>query len=237
MALPISTTPIYNLIVPSTEQTVQYRPFLVKEEKALLIAQQSEDPVVMINTLKDVIKSCVKDNIDIDRLATFDIEYIFTQIRAKSVGEVVELIFLCDTCDDENAKVKVAFDLTKLKVEKDPAHKNKISLFDDVGVVMKYPGIEVIDKLQSSNSQSMDQIFDVIIECIECIYTQNEVFYTKEQSKTEMSSFLENLTSEQLGKIQTFFETMPKIRQEVDYTCPVCGKVHHKYLEGINSFF
>ena len=237
MALPISTTPTYTLTIPSTDRQVKYRPFLVKEEKALLIAQQSEDPIVMVDTLKDIIKSCIKDEIDVDKLATFDIEYIFSQIRARSVGEVVELVFLCDTCEDEKAKVKVAFDLTKIKVEKNPNHTNKIALFNDVGVVMKYPGVEIINKLQSVDSASMDQIFDVIIECIEYIYDSTELFHAREQTREELVQFLENLTSEQLSKIQQFFDTMPKIRLEVDYNCPVCGKAHHRYLEGINSFF
>lgn len=237
MALPLSNTPIYNLTIPSMEKNVRYRPFLVKEEKALLVAQQSEDAVVMLDTLKNIIKSCVKDEIDVDSLATFDLEYIFTQLRAKSVGEVVELIFSCDTCTDEKAKVKIAFDLTKLKVEKDPKHSKNIPLFNDVGVIMKYPSIELINKLQGVVDNNVDQIFEVVIDCMDSIYTGEEIFHAKEQSKAELMEFLENLTSEQFAKIQNFFETMPKIRQDVEYNCPVCGKHHSKYLEGINSFF
>lgn len=237
MSLPLSNTPIYNLTIPSTEKNVRYRPFLVKEEKALLVAQQSEDAVVMLDTLKNIIKSCIKDEVDVDSLATFDLEYIFTQLRAKSVGEVVELIFSCDTCTDEKARVKIAFDLTKLKVEKDPSHNKNIPLFNDVGVIMKYPSIELINKLQAVTDSNIDQIFEVVIDCIESIYTSDEVYHANEQTKAELMEFLENLTSEQFAKIQKFFETMPKIRQDVEYTCPVCGKHHSKYLEGINSFF
>ena len=120
MALPINNTPVYELIIPSTGKTVKYRPFLVKDEKALLLAKQSEDSSVMINTLQDVIKSCIKDDIAVENLAMFDLEYIFTQIRAKSVGEEVELIFRCQHCDDEKAKVQMRIDLTKLEVSKDP---------------------------------------------------------------------------------------------------------------------
>lgn len=236
MALPISNTPVYNLTVPSTGKNVKYRPFLVKEEKALLIAQQSEDPVVMIDTIKNIIAACVKD-IDVDTLATFDIEYIFAQIRAKSVGETVDLIFYCDTCTDENAKVQKSFDLTQLKVEKNPNHTSKIELFDDVGIVMKYPNIETITKLQEFDNAGIDQIFDIIIDCVEYIYDSEQVYYAKDSNKEELEDFLENLTSEQFGKVQEFFDTMPKIRQEVDFTCPVCGKEHHKVLEGIQSFF
>lgn len=236
MALPLSNTPIYNLTVPSTGKQVKYRPFLVKEEKALLIAQQSEDPVVMIDTIKNIIQSCLKDT-DVDTLATFDIEYIFAQIRAKSVGETVDLVFYCDTCTDDKATVKISFDLTQLKVEKNPEHTNKIELFDDVGIVMKYPSMETITKLQNLENASVESIFGVIIDCVDYIYNSNELFYAKDHTKAELEQFLENMTSEQFGKVQKFFDTMPKIRQEVDYDCPVCSKHHHKVLEGIQSFF
>lgn len=237
MALPLSNTPIYTLVIPSTNKSVKYRPFLVKEEKALLVAQQSEDSLVMLNTLKNIITSCIKDEIDIDSLATFDLEYIFTQLRAKSVGEIVELVFRCDTCEDENAKVKIAFDLTKLKVEKDPKHSTKLELFNDVGVIMKYPSIELVNRLQDVQNGDINQIFEVVIDCIDSIYNSEEMFHAKEQSHGDLMEFLENLTSDQFAKIQNFFETMPKIKQEVEYSCPVCGKHHTKYLEGINSFF
>lgn len=236
MALPLSNTPIYNLIVPSTGKQVKFRPFLVKEEKALLIAQQSEDPVVMIDTIKNIITACVRD-IDVDSLATFDIEYIFAQIRAKSVGETVELIFYCDTCTDEKAKVNLTFDLTKLEVQKDPEHTNKIELFNDVGIVMKYPSIETLTKLQNLDSAGINEVFNVITDCVDYIYNNEQVFHAKEHSKKELEEFFENLTSEQFGKVQKFFETMPKIRQDADYNCPVCNKHHHKVLEGIQSFF
>lgn len=237
MALPLTNTPIYTLTIPSTEKTVRYRPFLVKEEKALLVAQQSEDPIVMLDTLKNIVRSCIQDNVDVDELATFDLEYIFTQLRARSVGEVAELIFYCDTCQDDNAKVKIAFDLTKLKVEKNPDHTNNIKLFNDVGLMMKYPSIDMINTLQKINAGDVNQIFEVVISCIDSIYNSSEIFHAKEQTHDELMQFLENLTSEQFSKIQQFFETMPKLRQEVEYTCPVCGKHHKKYLEGINNFF
>lgn len=241
MALPLNTTPVYTLTIPSTEKLVKYRPFLIKDEKALMIAQQSEDPIVMFDTLKAVIKSCldVKDNvsIDVNSLATFDLEYIFTQIRAKSVGERVELFLKCDVCDDEKAVTQVNLDLTQLNVEKDPSHTNKIGLYDDVGIVLKYPSLELIAKLDGLNSDNIDQMFDVIVECIDYIYTSSEVFHAKEQTKDDLREFLNNMTSDQFAKVQTFFETMPRLKKEIDYKCPVCGRDHHKVLEGLNSFF
>jgi len=237
MALPISTSPTYTLQVPSSKELVKFRPFLVKEEKALLIAQQSEDPVVMVDTLKGIISSCVNTKLDLNKLATFDLEYIFTQIRAKSVGENVDLIFPCDTCTDEKAKVKIGFDLTKIQVSFPEGHSKKIELFDDVGIIMKYPSLEIIKEIENVNDGDIDSVFRVVIECVESIYNSDEVYLAKDQKKQEILEFLENLTAEQFSRIQKFFETMPRLKQEVDYTCPVCNEKHHKVLEGLDSFF
>jgi len=237
MALPINSTPIYSLTVPSTKKQIKFRPFLIKEEKALLIAQQSEDATVMVDSLKEVIKSCVKDDIDVNALATFDLEYVFTQIRARSVGEVIDLTLKCDTCVDEKAITPVKIDLLKLNVQTPENHTTKIELFDDVGITMKYPTMEVVKKLESLNTNDIDSVFNIVVECIDYIYNSTEVFAAKDQSKTELTEFLNNLTSDQFEKIQTFFETMPKLKHAIDYKCPVCNKEHHKVLEGLNSFF
>ena len=238
MALPINTATIYNMILPSTGKSLRYRQFFVKEEKALLIAQQSEDMTVMVDTLKAVIKACILDELDVNKLATFDLEYLFCQIRAKSVGENVELLFNCDDChDDPKAKSRVVIDLTTLEVTKVPTHTNKITLFADVGVIMKYPTMDMMKLVDDVDNSDFDQVVSIIIDTIESIYTGSEVFHAKEQTKEELVTFVENLTPEQFKNIQTFFETMPRLKKEIDYTCPVCNKAHHKVLEGINSFF
>jgi hypothetical protein len=237
MALPLNSTPVYTLTLPSTGKEVKYRPFLIKEEKALLLANQSEDPKVMIESLKQVIKACIKDDINVDAFATFDLEYVFTQIRAKSVGEIVELFIKCDTCTDEKAVAKIEIDLTKIEVKKSADHISKISLFDDVGVALKYPTVDVLKKLENIDSANLDQVFDVVVECIDYIYTTDQVYHAKEQTKAELLEFLNNLSSDQFNKVQQFFETMPRLKQEVDYKCPVCGTEHHKVLEGLQSFF
>jgi hypothetical protein len=237
MALPINTSPTYNVTIPSTNENIKFRPFLVKEEKALLIAQHSEDQIVMIDTLKNIIKSCTMDKLNPDTLATFDIEYLFTQIRAKSVGENVDLLFPCDVCDNEKARVKISFDLTKINVETPEGHNKKIELFDDVGVIMKYPSINVIKQLENVNMDDVNSVFNIISSSIDIIYNGSELFHTKEQSKKDVVEFLENLTSNQFNKIQKFFETMPRLRQGVKYTCPVCSLEHDKVLEGLDSFF
>jgi hypothetical protein len=237
MALPKMNAPLYNVTIPSNKKEVKFRPFLVKEEKSLLLAQQSEDPKVMINTLKSIIENCIVDDVDVDKLATFDYEYLFTQIRAKSVGEIVELLFLCDTCDDDKAKAQVNLDISKFKVEFPEGHDNKISLFDDVGIVMNNPTLATLDKLEKIKEGDVNSIFDVVADCMESVYTTEEVFNTKDQTKQEVIDFLENLTQEQFKKIESFFLTMPKLQQKVEYNCPVCNKHHVKTMEGLASFF
>lgn len=237
MALPIQKTATYVTTVPSTKKQVKFRPFLVKEEKALLLAQQSDDQTVMMETLKKVLKDCV-EGIDADTLATFDIEYLFSQIRAKSVGEVVDLVLRCDTCEDEKAKVKVSIDLTKLEVNIPEGHSKNIKLFDDVGIVMKYPNIELIKTLESvDTTNDAEAIFDVIVHSIEYIYAGEELHYAHEQKKEDLHQFIENLTQEQFRKIQKFFEEMPKLEKQVDYTCPVCNKNQSILVSGLDSFF
>ena len=235
--LPVNSTPTYTLTVPSTGKQIKYRPFLIKDEKTLLIAQQSEDVGVMVDSLKDVIRSCVKDELDVDSLATFDLEYIFTQLRAKSVGEIIELIVRCDTCTDEKAQVKISIDLSNIQVEKSPDHKSKVPLFDDVGIVLKYPAVDVVKKLQNVDESDVNEVFGIIVSCIDYIYNSEEVFYAKDQTKEELTEFLNNLTSDQFTEVRKFFETMPRLKKEIDFNCPVCGTAHHKVLEGLNSFF
>lgn len=235
MALPIQSTPVYNLTIPSTKKKVKFRPWLVREEKSLLLAQQSEDQTIMIDTLKSVIEECIHDKIDTSELSTFDLEYIFTQIRGKSVGEDVELIFKCGYCTDPKAKVKIKFDITKINVEFPENHTKKIQLFDNVGVVMKYPTIDCIKEIKIEND--IEAIFNIVISCIDYIYDNEEVFYASETSKEELNAFLSQLTSEQFIKLEQFFDNLPKMKKEIDYTCPICGKDNHVVLEGMTSFF
>lgn len=237
MALPVANAPIYDIKVPSTGEKVKFRPFLVKEEKALLLAQQSEDLSVMVNTIKDVIRACTSNKLDVDKLAIFDIEYLFSQIRAKSVGETIELIFRCDTCEDEKAKVKLPIQLDQIKVEIPPEHNKKIDLFNDVGVVMKYPTIDVLKDFETIQTEDVDAIFKIVCKSIDYIYSGEEIFHGHEQSLKDLEEFINNLTQDQFKKLQVFFETMPKLRHKVEYDCPVCSKHHVKYVEGLDSFF
>lgn len=237
MPLPSNSTPIYTLTIPSTNKLVKYRPFLVKEEKSLLIAQQSEDLNVMVDTLKQIIKACTNNEVDPDQLAVFDLEYIFTQIRAKSVGEEVQLIFKCGHCNDPNAKQEVSIDISKLSVEKNPNHSKTIELDSNFGVIMKYPSIDTLKILDDDSLTDIEQIFKVICQSIETIYNGDDLFYTKDETEEEVETFVNNLSRIQFEKIKAFFDTMPKLKQTIEFDCPVCGTHNKTELEGIQSFF
>lgn len=239
MALPKQNAPIYTAIIPSSKKEIKFRPFLVKEEKALLIAQQSKEPEVMVDTLKGIIKGCVQNDLDADKLALFDIEYLFCQIRAKSVGEIVDMTVMCDICPEDNqkARIKLTFDLTKLTVSFPEGHTNKIQLFDDVGIIMKYPTLSLIKELENLENASTESVFRVIMKMIDSVYDSEQIYSAKEQSEKELMDFLENLTQEQFKKIQNFFVTMPKLSKTVTYNCPVCNHHHEKVVEGLSSFF
>jgi hypothetical protein len=239
MALPMNSTPIYNLVIPSTKKSITYRPFLVKDQKTLLIAQQSDDQRIMIDSLKEVIKSCVTEPIEINKLAIFDIEYIFTQLRSKSVGETVDIVLSCDEDhgeDNAKAKIQHTVDLSQLTVQEKEGHTNKIELFGTVGVVMKYPNIDDVKKLQGGEVTA-DDTFKLVASSIDYIYDAEAVYHSKDQTEQELMDFINNLTSEQFGKIQSFFDTMPKLTHTVNYNCPVCNKAHTILLEGMQSFF
>lgn len=233
MALPIQSAPVYTLKVPSTNKKIKFRPFLVKEEKALLLAEQSEDIDTMIETLKKVVDDCTFNKIDVEELAVFDLEYILTKLRSKSVGETAELNVPCQKCKDMTL---IKLDISNLEVTRFPGHKNKIPLFDEVGVVMKYPKIDILQGL-SIGSKESDAIFDATLDCIDYIYDSKSVFHAKEQTREELSTFIENLNGEQFGRIEKFFETMPKLEVEIDFCCPHCGHENKRKLEGIHNFF
>ena len=240
MALPINTTPTYSVTLPSTGEQVTYRPFLVKDQKNLLLAQQSENAKVMSDTLKSVISSCIVGDVNVNELATFDMEYLFLHIRGKSVGEEVPLVLKCDVDhgeDNEKAKIKHTVHINEIQMEKNPDHQDKFELFNGVGVKMQYPSFEMIDQFQNVRQDDASVMFDVIGQCIEYVYDDSEVYYSKDQTKEEINQFLENLTTEQFEKIQKFFDTMPKLIHTVEYNCPVCNKHHKVKIEGLQSFF
>lgn len=236
MALPKPSYPVYNLTIPSLDKKIKFRPFLVKEEKSLLIAQQSEEIKVMVDTVKSIIKSCVLDPIDIDSLAIFDVEYMFTQIRSKSVGETVDLIFTCAHCKEKNNKIKIEIDLTKIPMVTPPNHNKKIQLEDNLGVIMRYPRIDALVKVDRG-TDNVETNLEAVIDCIEAVYDDTEVFYTAEQTKEEILEFIDGLTKKQFDMIEDFFVSIPKFEQKIEYKCPACKADNVYMLKGTESFF
>lgn len=231
MPLPKPQLPIFSLVIPSTEQKVTFRQFTVREEKVLIQAKEHDDITTMKNAIKQIISSCVTGIDNVDDLTLFDVEYILTKIRAKSVGEIVDLSMPCDA-DPKHERVSVRINLDAIKVTTPEGHSKTIELYDDVGVCMRYPSIDDVDKLEGLPE------FDAIIMCLEYIYTGDEVFLIKEQTKEDVVEFLENLTQKQIEKIdEVFFRKMPEYKYEFKYTCPTCGHEHEKVIKGLSNFF
>ena len=238
MPLPKVSTPTYELEIPSIKKTVKYRPFLVKEEKILIIAMESEDPKQITEAVKDVISNCIiTRGIKVDTLATFDIEYLFLNIRGKSVGETAEVLITCP--DDGETQVPVTINLDDIKVEVSKDHTRDIQLDDNLSVRMKYPSIqEFIKNNFIRNDQiSVDDTFGVITSCIEQIYNEEESWAASDCSKKELSDFLESLSSKQFKKIEKFFETMPKLKHIIKIKNPNTNIDSEIVLEGLTSFF
>lgn len=238
--LPKIDVPIYETNLISNGELIRFRPFLVKEQKLFLMAGESEDQKETINTIKQVLRNCILDDIDIDKMATFDVEYVFLQLRARSVGEVVNLRFTCNNNIDEEKKcgntVKVDVNVLEINPEKNKEHSNKIQISDKVGIVLKYPTFNSLD-ISNLDTDNIEQILEIIVSCIDYIYDLDNVYYAKDTPKKELIEFIENLKQTDLEKISVFFNTLPKIKKDVDFHCEKCGYKEVLTLEGIQSFF
>ncbi len=238
MPLPKIATPTYELELPSTGKTISYRPFLVKEEKLLVLALESEDTKQITNAIKAVLKSCVQTKgIKVETLPTFDIEFLFLNIRGKSVGEELEVNVICP--DDEETQVKVTINLDDIQIEKSEDHNNQIKLDDELMMEMKYPSLDefIKNNFDFKNENAMDQSFQLIASCIDKIYNEEEVWATADCTKKEVNEFLEQMNSSQFKEIETFFETMPKLSHTIKVTNPKTKVESDVVLEGLASFF
>jgi len=238
MPLPKIATPTYELELPSSEETIQYRPFLVKEEKLLVIALESEDTKQITTAIKTVIKNCIlTKNIKVETLPTFDIEFLFLNIRGKSVGEEIEVNIICP--DDNETQVPVKINLDDIKVQKNEEHSNKIKIDNSIMMEMRYPSLDQFIKsnFDFSEKNAMDQSFELIGSCIDKIYTEDEVWATGDVTKKEISDFLESMNSSQFKGIERFFETMPKLSHMIKVKNPKTEVESEVVLEGLASFF
>ena len=238
MPLPKISTPTYELTLPSTGKPIQYRPFLVKEEKVLVIALESEDTKQITTAIKNVIKSCIQTRgVKVESLPTFDIEYLFLNIRGKSVGEVVEVNLVCP--DDNETTVKAEINLDDIQVEKTEGHTNKIKIDSEIMMEMKYPSLDefIKNNFDMSGGSDMDQSFELIASCIDKIYTADEVWTAADCTKKEIREFLEQMNSSQFKEIENFYTTMPKLSHTLEITNPKTKVTSEVVLEGLASFF
>ena len=236
MALPVLTIPTYELEVPSTDEKIKYRPFLVKEEKILLIAIESEDNGEIVQAVKTIVDECTFNKLNLGTMPIFDVEYIFLQIRAKSVGETTDLRLLCP--DDRETYAKVEIDLTEVLVQVDEGHNNKIELTDEMGIIMQYPNIDSMVDVGIAEINASNML-DIISTCIDRIYDKGgeEVHMAVDSTKKELVEFIEQLNTKQFAEVQKFFDTMPKLKHTITVKNPKTEVESNVTLTGLNDFF
>ena len=237
MALPKIEVPTYELTLPSEDKKIKYRPFLVREEKILYIAMETGQNKEMINALKDVVGACTFDVLNVDRLPIFDIEYLFLQIRAKSVSEITKFRAICP--DDGKTYVETEVDLTKVEVQVDDEHTNRIILDTqrNLGLVLKYPTLKNYDIGRGLDNIEIDKVFNILIDCIDHIFEGDKIYPAKDTSKQELKDFIEGLPQDAFTKIKSFFDTMPKLKHEIEVTNPNTNVTSKIVLTGIADFF
>ena len=240
MPLPKIATPQYTLDLPSTGKSIKYRPFLVKEEKILILALESEDVIQITSAIKQILKDCIiTKGIKVEELPTFDIEYIFLNVRAKSVGEAIELIVTCS--DDGTTEVPVKVYIDEIQVQKDPNHSTDINLGDGLVLRMKYPSLNEFIKnnfdFSSNDVSSIEKSFDIVSSCIDMVFNADECWAAADCTKKELNDWIETLTSQQFQEVEKFFNTMPKLSHTFKVTNPNTKKESEVTLEGLTSFF
>ena len=237
MPVPTSAPPPYEMVTPSTKHKSNNRPFLVKEEKVLILAMESEDTKQIASAVKDVIKNCIiTRGVKVEELSTFDIEYLFLNIRGKSVGEEVEVLITCP--DDGTTKVPTVIDLDSIQVQYDEEHSRDIKLDDSLTLRMRYPSMnEFIQNNFVVSDVNLDNTFDIITSCIEQIYSEEESWSSADCIEKELKEFIEQLNSKQFKEVETFFSTMPKLSHKLVVTNPNTGVDNEIILEGLASFF
>tara|TARA_R100001460_G_scaffold90148_1_gene131730 strand:+ start:3937 stop:4656 length:720 start_codon:yes stop_codon:yes gene_type:complete len=238
MPLPTISTPSYELTLPSSNRKIKFRPFLVKEEKILILAMESQDAQQIANAVKDVLAKCILTRgIKIEKLSTFDIEYLFLNIRGKSVGEQIEVMVTCP--DDGKTQVPTSINIDSIKVKKDKKHTTDIKLDDEFSMRMRYPSLNEFIKTNFSSVEEMkvDDTFDLIASCIDQVYSDEESWSSTECTKKELNDFVEQLNSKQFKEVENFFETMPKLSHKVKVKNPNTGVESDIVIEGLQNFF
>lgn len=234
MALPQVNSSKYSTILPSTNETIEFRPYLVKEEKILMIALETKDQKQIIRAMQDVIQACVYTKIDFSKLTTFDIEWMFLQLRAKSVGEKIDLKLKCTACETVN---DILFDLEKVFIDDSKKQdSNVINLSDTIGVTLKYPSVDDVSNLKQ-DAESMDGALEIMAKSVINIFDEDNVYDTKDEGLAEVIKFLENLNSGQFKKLSDFFAAVPMVKADIEYKCKSCSEENKIELKGIQNFF
>ena len=242
--LPKIDVPIYNVKLLSNGKNLRFRPFTVKEEKLFLMANEGEDLDNVVDTIKQILNNCILDDFDVNSLPLFDIEHLFLNIRARSISEVVNLKYKCNNnvIDEESKEEKkcnniVEIDLNILQIEpeKQEGHTNKIEITEKMGVVMKYPNFDTLKKFDVENEA--DSIIKITVDCIDYVYDADTIYYAKDFTEQDLIEFIESMQAKDLEKIKTFFDTMPKMKKDIDFKCNKCGHEEKIELEGIQNFF
>ena len=233
MNLPVLNTPTYEMEIPSTGEKIKYRPFLVKEQKLLMMAQESGDDESQLRTVGEIVKSCTFDKISHpEKLPTFDIEYMFLMTRAQSVGSKIPMTVTCP--DDGETKVDYELNIDEIKVKKIDGHTNVIMLTDDIGITMKYPNLDMVKSFTNADENITNISFDMIRDCVENIFDKDQVY--DDMSSKDLQSFIEQMNTDQFEKVSQFFETMPKLTHTIKVTNPNTGVESEVVLEGLQSF-
>lgn len=241
--LPKLDVPIHEVKLLSTGKVIRFRPFLVKEQKLFLMASESEEPKETVNVIRQVLRNCIIDDINVDDLPTFDLEWLFMHLRARSVEEVVDLKYKCNNVvkdekgEDSRCTGTVNFKLNLLEVEpiKHPNHTNKIQLTENLGICLKYPSFEMIQKYEDMNEAEI--MSKVLVDCIDYLYDKEQVYYAKDNTREELEEFVDNLQQKDLEKLRDFFDTMPEIKKDVHFKCPKCGYEEDISIKGLQNFF
>jgi hypothetical protein len=242
--LPKLDVPVYEITLPSNKKKIRFRPFLVKEQKLFMMASQSEDPKESLATIRQVLSNCIIDDVDVNALPTFDLEYLFMNLRARSVEEVVEMRYKCNntTIDEEtkeekkcNGVFQYEINLTKIEPTFNPTHSNKIALTEKMGVVLKYPTFEMAEKYDGMPENEV--LINVLMDCIEYIYDEENLYYAKDNTREELEEFIDSLQQKDLEKFKEFFDTMPEVKTYVPFKCPKCAYEEQMEIKGLQNFF
>jgi len=234
MALPLVNSSRYTTTIPSTGVEVDYRPYLVKEEKILMIALESKDNIAITKAVKDVIKACVLDDINIEKLAMFDLEYLFLKLRAKSVGEVADIKLKCVECNHAN---DISVNLDELEVKGIGEQSNVINITDSVGITMRYPSVADLNGISENDTKKIDGVMKLILACMENIFDDNNVYACKDETTKNLENFLDSLNSAQFQEVAKFLQEIPAISETIEFVCTSCKHENELELKGLQSFF